>query len=284
MAQDTAFSHKKTLNLRGGLINLGAQKVMGIINMTPDSFFEGSRAKSELIVLKRAEQMLTDGAFFLDIGGYSSRPGADDIHPDEELDRIIKHISNIRQELPELYISVDTFRAKVAEEALNNGADLINDISSGDLDADMFELLKRLKVPYIAMHMRGVPQNMKEKAEYDNVTLEVYQHLQNKSTRLHSIGVKDVVLDPGFGFAKTAKHGFELLKNLKFLKKIGHPVLVGVSRKSMIYKSLDITSKEALNGTSVLNTIALQNGADILRVHDVKEAAESIKLFNLTFS
>ncbi|MEM1406468.1 MAG: dihydropteroate synthase [Bacteroidota bacterium] len=284
MAQDTAFSNKKTLNLRGDLVSLYTQKVMGIINLTPDSFFEASRAKVGTMVLKRAEKMLENGALFLDLGGYSSRPGAHDVSVDEELRRVIEHIKNIRKELPELYISIDTFRAKVAKEALDHGADIINDISAGDLDKEMFELLGRTNAPYIAMHMRGTPQNMKEKTDYNDVTLEVYQHLKNKHSELRSLGVKDVILDPGFGFAKTAEQSYKLLKNLTFIKTIGTPLLVGVSRKSMIYKSLNVGPEDALNGTSILNTIALHNGADILRVHDVKEAAESIKLFNLTFS
>ncbi|MGD1961036.1 MAG: dihydropteroate synthase [Fulvivirga sp.] len=284
MVQDTAFSNKKTLNLRGDLVSLDTQKVMGIVNLTPDSFFESSRASVGTIVLKRAEKMLENGALFLDLGGYSSRPGAHDVSVDEELRRVIEHIKNIRKELPELYISIDTFRAKVAKEALDNGADIINDISAGDLDNEMFELLRRTNAPYIAMHMRGTPQNMKEKTDYDDVTLEVHRRLKNKHSKLRSLGVKDVMLDPGFGFAKTAEQSYKLLKNLKFIKTIGTPLLVGISRKSMIYKSLNLGPEGALNGTSVLNTIALHNGADILRVHDVKEAAESIKLFNLTFS
>ncbi|MEM6522996.1 MAG: dihydropteroate synthase [Bacteroidota bacterium] len=283
MAQNTAFSSKKTLNLRGNPLSLSGQKVMGIINLTPDSFFEGSRANSEKIVLEKAEQMLTNGATFIDLGGYSSRPGAEDVGVDEELHRVVRHISNVRKELPELYISVDTFRAQVAKEALNSGADLINDISGGDLDPKMFDLIAGANVPYIVMHMRGTPQNMLSKTEYKDVTLEVYRDLQTKSTRLNKLGVKDIILDPGFGFAKTARHSFELLKNLKLLKKIGAPLLVGISRKSMIYKSLEVSPSKALNGTTTLNTIALMHGADILRVHDVKEAAESIKLFNLTF-
>ncbi len=283
MAQNTAFSPKKTLNLRGKLMLLDTQKIMGIINVTPDSFYEGSRAKSEKVVLKKAEQMLTEGATFIDLGGYSSRPGAEDITVEEELNRVIPHIETIRFRLPELYISVDTFRQDVAQKALEAGADMINDISGGDLDPGMYDLLQKYKVPYIAMHMQGNPQNMSSKANYADVTLEVYQNLKNKTSKLQSMGIKDIILDPGFGFAKTAEHSFELLKNLGFLKTIGHPVLVGISRKSMIYKSLEISPLEALNGTSILNTIALQNGADILRVHDVKEAAESVKLFNLTF-
>ncbi|MEM9857061.1 MAG: dihydropteroate synthase [Bacteroidota bacterium] len=283
MAQNTAFSPKKTLNLRGKLMLLDTQKIMGIINVTPDSFYEGSRAKSKKVVLKKAEQMLTEGATFIDLGGSSSRPSAEDITVEEELNRVIPHIETIRFRLPELYISVDTFRKDVAEKALEAGADMINDISGGDLDPGMYDLLQKYKVPYIAMHMQGNPQNMSSKANYADVTLEVYQNLKNKTSKLQSMGIKDIILDPGFGFAKTAKHSFELLKNLGFLKTIGHPVLVGISRKSMIYKSLEISPLEALNGTSVLNTIALQNGADILRVHDVKEAAESVKLFNLTF-
>ncbi|MEM7106640.1 MAG: dihydropteroate synthase [Bacteroidota bacterium] len=272
------------MNLRGKLLSLDTQKVMGIINLTPDSFFEGSRANSEKIVLKRAEKMLADGATFIDLGGYSSRPGAEEVSIDEELNRVVRHISNIRKELPELYISVDTFRASVAREALNSGVDLINDISGGELDSQMFDLVVKANVPYIVMHMRGTPQNMSRHAEYEDVTLEVYKMLQSKCNQLHKLGLKDMILDPGFGFAKTAKQSFELLEKLECINRIGLPLLVGVSRKSMIYKSLHTNPSGALNGTTVLNTIALMKGADILRVHDVKEAAESVKLFNLTFS
>lgn len=265
-------------------MDLSSKKVMGVINLTPDSFYKGSRLKEPKAVIKTAEKMLEDGAFFVDIGGYSSRPGATNITEQEELERVVAHIAAIRKLLPELYISIDTFRAKVAEEAINHGADIINDISAGDLDDKMFELVQRLKVPYIAMHMRGTPQNMVSKSKYDHATQEVFKHLKSKCLELQALGIHDIIIDPGFGFAKTSDQSFELLKNLQIIKNIGHPILAGLSRKSMIYKNLEVGPGDALNGTSVLNTIALRNGADILRVHDVKEAAETIKLFNLTYS
>ena len=282
--KDTAFWSKKTLNLRGNLVSLTKPIVMGIINTTPDSFYSESRNQNEKEVLKKAEEMLKNGVTIIDIGGYSSRPGATDIGEEEELSRVVCHVENIRKELPELYVSIDTFRSRVARAAFQSGADVINDISAGSLDKLMFDFLEEAKVPYIAMHMKGSPQTMKNEAKYENIITEMYIYFQNRIFELQKRGLKDIIIDPGFGFAKTIQQNYSVLKNLKTFEKLGCPILVGVSRKSMIYKVLETSPSEALNGTSVLNTIALMNGADILRVHDVKEAVETVKLFNLTCS
>ncbi len=284
MVKDTAFWSKKTLNLRGNLVSLTKPIVMGIINTTPDSFYSESRNQNEKEVLKKAEEMLKNGVTIIDIGGYSSRPGATDIGEEEELSRVVCHVENIRKELPELYVSIDTFRSRVARAAFQSGADVINDISAGSLDKLMFDFLEEAKVPYIAMHMKGSPQTMKNEAKYENIITEMYIYFQNRIFELQKRGLKDIIIDPGFGFAKTIQQNYSVLKNLKTFEKLGCPILVGVSRKSMIYKVLETSPSEALNGTSVLNTIALMNGADILRVHDVKEAVETVKLFNLTCS
>ncbi|WP_235689716.1 dihydropteroate synthase [Fulvivirga lutea] len=283
MAQDTFFSSKKTLNIRGNAVSLNVPLVMGILNVTPDSFYEGSRVEQEKEIITRATKMVEDGAAIIDIGGYSTRPGAVDISVKEEIDRVIPAIKAIRKELTDSYISIDTFRSEVAKEALNAGADIINDVSGGELDDGMFDLIEQTNVPYILMHMRGTPQTMKEYTNYDHLILEIIDYFQKKVTDLRARGIHDIIIDPGFGFAKTVPQNFELLKKLKELKTLELPILVGISRKSMIYKSLDISAAEALNGTTALNMIALQNGASILRVHDVKEAAETVKLFNLTY-
>ncbi len=283
MAKVTPFSTKKTLNIRGNLVVLGSPKVMGIINTTPDSFYPGSRSSHEKEVLKKAEDMLSQGATFVDIGGYSTRPGASDVPIEEELRRVLVHVKNIRQELPGLYISVDTFRSEVAKEAVLGGADIVNDISGGGLDPLMFQTVAELQVPYILMHMKGSPQTMKKEAVYDNMLVEIFTYFRNKVTELYREGLKDIILDPGFGFAKTIAHNYELLSGLAYFEKLELPLLVGLSRKSMIYKSLEITPAEALNGTTALNMLALAQGANILRVHDVKEAVETAKLFNLTY-
>ena len=283
MAKVTPFSTKKTLNIRGNLVVLGSPKVMGIINTTPDSFYPDSRSSHEKEVLKKAEDMLSQGATFVDIGGYSTRPGASDVPIEEELRRVLVHVKNIRQELPGLYISVDTFRSEVAKEAVLGGADIVNDISGGGLDPLMFQTVAELQVPYILMHMKGSPQTMKKEAVYDNMLVEMFTYFRNKVTELYRKGLKDIILDPGFGFAKTIAHNYELLSGLAYFEKLELPLLVGLSRKSMIYKSLEITPAEALNGTTALNMLALAQGANILRVHDVKEAVETAKLFNLTY-
>jgi len=279
MAKDTFFQKKVTLNAGGKLIDLSTPKVMGIINVTPDSFFAGSRKTNVSDAVFMAEKMLNDGADLLDIGAYSSRPGATDISPQEETDRLLPVIEVIVKRFPEAVLSVDTFRASVAEVAVNAGAQIINDISGGDLDAQMFKTVAKLQVPYILMHMKGTPQNMQEKAQYEDVFAEVFDYFAEKVYRLKQLHVHDVVLDPGFGFAKTREQSFELLQQMQGFDLLDLPLLVGISRKGMIYKTLNGTAETALNGTTVLNTIALMNGASVLRVHDVKEAVEAVELF-----
>ena len=272
------MSTKHTINIRGEIVDLESPKVMGIINLTPDSFFSESRKTKVDDVLVKAEDMLKDGVTFLDLGGYSSRPGAEDITVDEELRRIIEPIEGIVSRFPEAIISVDTFRAQVAKEAVAAGATIVNDISAGRIDDAMLETVAHLGVPYIAMHMRGTPQTMKELTDYGDLLLETIKYFSERIENYNRLGIKDVIIDPGFGFAKTAKQSFDLLNRLDHFHHLGRPLLVGVSRKSMIYRTLNSTAQEALNGTSVLNTVALLKGARILRVHDVKEAVEAIKL------
>ena len=254
---------------------------MGIMNITPDSFYSSSRSKSIDEALRKAEQMLSEGATFIDIGGYSSRPGAKDISTEEELQRLIPVVESISRKLPEAIISIDTFRAKVAEESICAGAHIINDIASGDMDDRMFEVVARLQVPYMIMHMQGTPQNMQQNPVYNHVTLEVIDYLAKKVAALKALHVHDIIIDPGFGFGKSIAHNYQLLNEMEDLKIFNLPVLVGFSRKGMIHKVLGNTAAEALNGTSVLNTIALQKGAGILRVHDVKEAVECVKLIEM---
>ena len=255
--------------------------MMGIINITPDSFYKGSRYQTDVEILKAAVRMMDEGADIIDVGGYSSRPGATDISPEEECKRVFQALALITRELPEAIISVDTFRAEVAREAIMGyGAHMINDISGGDADNEMFSVVEKLNVPYIIMHMKGVPGAMQVNPVYDDVVADVLKWFGERIFRLRSAGVKDIIIDPGFGFGKTVDHNFELLRRLGDFSIAGLPVLIGVSRKSMIWKTLKITADEALNGTTVLNTIALVNGADILRVHDVREAVQTIKLIN----
>ena len=252
--------------------------IMGIINVTPDSFYQKSRMIKQTEVLKTAETMLSSGASFLDIGGYSSRPGALDITKKEEILRIIPVIKAVCRAFPESIISVDTFRSEVAERAIEAGASMVNDISGGQLDKKMFETVGRLQVPYILMHMRGNPKTMKTMARYNNLFKEIVVYLNKRIIELLECNVSDIFLDVGFGFAKTVDHNYELLKNLSYFNMFGLPLLVGLSRKSMIYKTLNTDPEEALNGTTVLNTIAVLNKASILRVHDVKEAIEIVEL------
>lgn len=274
------LSTKDTINVRGEIIDLSLPRVMGIINVTPDSFFAGSRKQLIDDVLRGADQMLSDGAIFLDIGGYSSRPGAENISIDEEAARVTAPIEAIMNRFPEAIVSVDTFRSEVARAAVNSGAAIINDISAGHLDKDMLETVADMKVPYIAMHMRGTPQTMKGLTDYHDILLEVTKYFSSVLDHCNHLGIKDVLIDPGFGFAKTAEQSFDLLKKLDHFHHLNRPLLVGVSRKSMIYRTLNLTAEEALNGTSVLNSVALFKGAAILRVHDVKEAVEAIKLIS----
>lgn len=261
---------------------LDTPKVMGILNVTPDSFFDGGRYKDEAQLLSRAEKMLKEGADIIDVGGYSSRPGAEDVSEGEEITRVVNAVDIILKEYPDTLISVDTFRSKVAREAVMHGAALINDISAGTLDTQMFATVADLGVPYILMHMRGNPKTMNKLTQYDNLLLEMVTFLQEKVSNLREAGVKDIIIDPGFGFAKTIQQNYTILKNLRYFEILELPILVGISRKSTIYKSLQIEPEDALNGTTVLNTIALMNGASFLRVHDVKEAVEVRKLYNLT--
>jgi len=267
------------INVRGNLIDLSVPKVMGIINVTPDSFFSGSRVVLEEEIIKTAARMIEEGADIIDIGGYSSRPGAAEITQEEERTRVITALKAISREFPEAVISIDTFRSGIAAEAvLEYGAGMINDISGGEADAKMFHVVSKLQVPYIMMHMQGVPGTMQDNPVYDDVVADILRWFGERIVTLQSMGVNDIILDPGFGFGKTAAHNFELLRNLSDFSITGLPVLVGVSRKSMIWKTLGITPDEALNGTTVLNTAALLNGADILRVHDVKDAVQAVKL------
>lgn len=266
------------INTKGKLIDLQVPKIMGIINITPDSFHMGSRYQSDEEILKAARQMTEEGADILDVGGYSSRPGAEDISSDEEMRRVLKAIKLIRSELPCTVISIDTFRAAIAEEAIACGADIINDISGGEGDPEMFSVVKKLNVPYIMMHMIGNPRTMINNAFYNDITADILKWFSKKILELKSAGVKDIIIDPGFGFSKNISHNFELLRRLGELSIAGLPVMVGLSRKSMIWKTLGTEPGEALNGTTALNTIALLNGADIIRVHDVKEAIQVVKL------
>lgn len=284
MAKDTIFSIKKTLNLKGKLVDLHTPIVMGILNITPDSFHQESRVNSDKHLLSQAEQMLTQGAKILDVGGYSSRPEAIDISIEEELNRVIPAIDQLLNAFPEANLSVDTFRSQVAQAAMDAGACIINDISGGTLDENMFEVVGNTKAAYILMHMKGTPQTMNQMTHYDNLLIDIMDFYVKQSTHLRSLGVTDIILDPGFGFAKTVSQNYEILKNLQYFQQLKLPLLAGISRKSMIYNLLDTSPEEALNGTSVLNTIALMNGAQILRVHDVKEATEAIKLYKATFS
>lgn len=279
MAKDTFFKKKVTLNAGSQLMDLSKPKVMRIINVTPDSFFAGSRKMNTQDAVFMAEKMLNEGANFLDLGAYSSRPGATDISSQEETDRLLPVIKAISERFPEAVLSVDTFRASVAEAGIKAGAHIINDISGGDLDENMFATVAQLQVPYILMHTKGTPQNMTEKAQYQDIFTEVFDDLAAKVYRLKQLNVHDVIIDPGFGFAKTKEQSFELLRKMAGFKLLQLPVLAGISRKGMIHKTLNVKPEDALNGTSVLNTMALLNGANILRVHDVKEAVEAVRLF-----
>ena len=281
MAEKNFFEPKQSLNIKGKLIDLSRPKVMGILNITPDSFYSNSRTKSIDEALTKAAQFLNEGATFIDIGGYSSRPGAKDISTSEEVDRLVPVVESLVKAFPAAVISIDTFRAKVAAETISAGAHIINDIAAGDMDEKMFETVAKLQVPYMMMHMKGTPQNMQQNPVYDNVLLEVIDYLAKKVAALKALHVHDVIIDPGFGFGKTIEHNYELLNQMEAFKIFKLPILVGFSRKGMIYKTLGTSAAEALNGTSVLNTIALQKGAGILRVHDVREAVECVKLVGM---
>jgi len=268
-----------TLNCKGKLLVLDQPVVMGIINITPDSFYSGSRSRSIDDILMRAEDMINEGALILDIGGQSTRPNSKQILAEEELQRVIPAIEAIHKQFPEQVLSVDTFYSNVAKEAIGAGAGIINDVSAGTMDEDMLPVAAELKVPYVIMHMLGKPQTMQQNPEYKNVTLDVFDFLHFKLAELVKMGIHDIIVDVGFGFGKTAAHNFQLLRELSYFTQLGKPVMVGLSRKATIYKTLGVVPDEALNGTTVLHTIALLNGANLLRVHDVKEAVQAVKLF-----
>ena len=273
-----------SLNIGGTLHEFFRPQVMGILNITPDSFYAQSRSFDHKSMSDQVHLLLAYGADMIDIGAYSSRPGADDVTPEEELRRLEMGLKVIRDIDSDIIVSVDTFRADVAREAIAMGANIINDISGGNLDDKMFDTVASLNVPYILMHMRGTPQTMSSLTQYDDITADVIRDLSEKVNRLSLLGVNDVIVDPGFGFGKTIEQNFEMMRNLEAFNVFGCPVLVGISRKSMIYRTLDISAEQALNGTTTLNTMALLSGASILRVHDVKEARQSIKLLELTYN
>lgn len=269
----------RSINCKGKLIDLETPKVMGILNITPDSFYDGGSYKIEQDILNQTEKMLAEGATLIDVGAYSSRPGATDISIDDECKRLIPVVELLVKKFPSILLSIDTFRAKVAREAVSAGAALVNDISAGLLDEQMLETVSELQVPYILMHMRGTPQTMKSNTQYEDLVKEVIFYLSERVAAARELGINDIIIDPGLGFAKTVAQNFELLNAADQLQILDLPVLIGVSRKSMITKTLEIDNKAALNGTSVLNTIALLKGASLLRVHDVKEAVEAVKLY-----
>lgn len=273
-----------SINIGGRLMTIDRPQVMGILNVTPDSFYSGSRCGvDEAVIRGRVRQMLDEGADMIDIGGYSSRPGADDISPEEELERLRTGLKIIAEEAPDMIVSVDTFRADVARRCVEEcGAHIINDISGGDLDSDMFATVASLHVPYILMHMRGTPATMTQLTDYECVTADVIKDLQAKACKLRLLGVNDIIIDPGFGFSKTVEQNYELMRNLNEFINMDFPILVGISRKSMIYRLLGTSAEEALNGTTVLNTMAALQGSHILRVHDVKAAVETVKIVAAT--
>jgi dihydropteroate synthase len=270
-----------TINCNGKLIDVSYPKIMGILNHTPDSFFDGGKYKTEKEMLLRTEKMLLEGADFIDVGAYSSRPSAAFVTEEQEIERLVFVLEILAKHFPEIPISIDTFRSEVARISLENGAAIINDISAFSLDEKMLDVVAHYKVPYIMMHMRGTPQTMQQFTDYDNLTKDIFYYFSEKIALAKAKGVNDLIVDVGFGFSKTLEQNYELLNNLDFFQQFGLPLLVGVSRKSMIYKVLDITPTEALNGTTVIHTIALQKGANILRVHDVKEAKETVKLLQV---
>ncbi|CAI8382255.1 dihydropteroate synthase [Flavobacteriaceae bacterium] len=269
-----------SLNCKGQLIDLSTPKVMGILNITPDSFYDGGLFKDPKSILAQAEKLILEGATFIDIGAYSSRPGADFVSENEELQRIVPVVELILKQFPNVLISIDSFRAKVVRECVDAGAVISNDISAGHLDDQMMKTVGELKIPYIMMHMRGTPQTMQTLTNYNHLINAIYGYFSERIQLAKQHRIMDLVIDPGFGFAKTLSQNYELLGNMAFFQNLNCPMLCGVSRKSMIYKTLDCTAKEALNGTTALNMVSLLNGASILRVHDVKEAMECVKLFN----
>lgn len=268
-----------TINCKGNLVDFDTPKIMGILNLTPDSFYDGGSYKSDKQALSQVEKMLKEGATFIDIGGQSTRPTSTWLEPGEELQRILPVLDGIIKEFPEALISIDTFYAKVAKETVQHGAAIINDISAGNLDDAMFSTVAELQVPYIMMHMRGKPQTMQTLTQYDDLLRDILYYFSEKVNKARALGINDLIIDPGFGFSKTKAQNFKLLKELNLFKTLELPILMGVSHKSTIYKTLDIKPEEALNGTTALNMISLINGANILRVHEVKEALECVELF-----
>ena len=275
------FQKKHMINCGGKLLDLSTPKVMGILNVTPDSFYDGGQYNQMDKIWQQTEKMLQDGAAIIDVGGMSSRPNAETVETEEELKRVIPVIEQLVKEFPDILISIDTVKAKVAQEAVEAGAVMVNDISAGSMDANLIPTIGRLKVPYVLMHMQGKPQTMQHAPTYEDVVIEVIDFCRDKIEVLKTAGVEDIIIDVGFGFGKTLTHNYQLLKHLNDFQLFELPILAGISRKSMIYKALNIEPKEALNGTSVLHVLALQNGANLLRVHDVKKAVEVIDLMHL---
>jgi len=277
--KDTFFSKKSTIRIRGKIIELSDPKIMGVLNVTPDSFYDGGRYTSEQLIVERVRRMITEGADFIDIGAFSSRPGVDFVSENDEVKRLKPALTAIRKHFPDSILSIDTFRSGIAKYAVENfNIDMINDIFAGNADDNMYHTVADLGIPYIIMHMKGTPQNMQKNPSYKNVTKEIFMFFSEKLTRIRHAGVNDIIIDPGFGFGKTIEHNYTILKQLDAFKIFELPIMVGLSRKSFIYKVLKTVPEESLNGTTVLNTIALVNGAGILRVHDVKEAKEAIKI------
>ena len=274
----------KAFNIKGKMLDLSTPKVMGILNITDDSFFDGGKYISKNKILERCDKMLTEGASIIDIGAQSSRPGSKSINSNLEKERLLIAITNVKHHFPDIIISVDTYNASIAKSCIKNGADIINDISAGEKDKEMWAVVAEFGVTYIMMHMKGKPENMQENPQYDNVTNDIMVFFEKKIKNLKTKGIEQIIIDPGFGFGKTMEHNYEILNNLERFQKFGLPLLVGVSRKSMIYNLLDTTAQKALNGTTAINMMALLNGANILRVHDVKQAIECIKIVNFAKS
>ena len=269
-----------TINIDGSLFDMSKPKIMGILNVTPDSFYDGGHFSTQKEILNQVEKMIDEGADIIDLGGFSSRPGAKEITLEDEEKRVLPIVKLIYKTFKNVLISVDTFRSELAKKSLDNGAKIINDISGGDLDKEMFKTIGEYKVPYIMMHMKGIPKNMQDNPNYEDVTVDIIKDFSRKIENAQSQGINDIIIDPGFGFGKTLNHNYKILNNLELFKILNRPILVGISRKSMIYKVLNNTPQRALTGTISLNTIALIMGANLLRVHDVKEAKETINLFN----
>jgi len=272
-----------TINCKGQLINLSTPKIMGILNVTPNSFYDGGKFTLSENGLSQVGKMLDEGATFIDIGAYSSKPNAEFVSEEEELKRILPVVQGILKKFPDALLSIDTFRSRIAAVCIENGAAVINDISAGNIDEKMMEVIAKYNVPYIMMHMRGTPQTMQTMTNYENIIKEMLFYFSEKVSKARSLGINDLIVDPGFGFAKTLEQNYEILQNLELFQMLDLPLLAGISRKSMVYKPLGLTANEALNGTTVLNTIALTKGANILRVHDVKEALECVTLYEKSY-